>query len=58
MHPRKAIISFAIMFLFSCIQVKSSLKNHCPKDKESRCLTIQAQLGQRTDIAKNTKLNF
>ncbi|EBO6560203.1 hypothetical protein DWE35_23060 [Salmonella enterica] len=58
MHQRKAIISFVIMFLFSCIQVKSSLKNHYPKDKENLCLTIQVQLNQRTDIPKNTKLNF
>jgi len=27
-------------------------------DKESRYLTIQAQLNQRTDIARNTKLKF
>lgn len=58
MLPRKAIINFAIMFLFFCIQVKSSLRNRYPKDKENRCLTIQAQLNLRTDIPKNTTLSF
>ncbi|RDA96839.1 hypothetical protein DVB85_28430 [Klebsiella oxytoca] len=47
-----------MIFYFFCIQVKSSLKTRCQMGKENRCLTIQVQLNQRTDIPKNAKLNF
>ncbi len=41
-----------------CTLVKSSLKTRCQMGIENRCLTIQVQLDLRTDIPKNTKLNF